>query len=326
MLAINHSDWQPNHIPVMSNQVVEALNVKTHGNYIDGTVGLGGHTRAILESTDNKCTVLGIDKDPQVLKIAKKRLSEFGNSVILAQGNYADLEDICNKYNFIQPDGLLLDLGISSFQLEQNDRGFSFLRDEHLDMRMNQSDSISAYEIINQTTEKELANIIWEYGVERQSRKIAKAIINHRPISTTGELAALVEKVKYRKKTSRQKIHPATLTFQAIRIAVNNELEQLKKVLQVVHNLLETKSGRLAIISFHSLEDRIVKNYIRNNSSQKPRNRWELEHTTPPLWLQISKKVIKPSEKEININPRSRSARLRVAEALSIMENIDDKN
>ena len=323
MLATNQSDWQPNHVPVMSDQVIEALHIKPRGNYIDGTVGLGGHTRAILEATDNKCTVLGIDKDPQVLKIAKKRLSQFGNSGILAQGNYANREDIGNKHNFMQPDGLVLDLGISSFQLEQNGRGFSFLRDEYLDMRMNQTDSISAYEIINQTPEKELANIIWKYGEERQSRKIAKAIISHRPISTTGELATLVEKVTHRRRPSRQKIHPATLTFQAIRIAVNDELEQLKKTLNIVHHLLEPKSGRLAIISFHSLEDRIVKNHIRDNSSQKPRNRWELEERTSPLWLQISKKVIKPSANEIHNNPRARSARLRVAEALPIMEEIE---
>jgi len=323
MLAINQSDWQPNHLPVMSNQVIEALHVKPRGNYIDGTVGLGGHTKAILEATNNKCTVLGIDKDPQVLEIAKKRLHQFGDSVTLVQGNYADLESICSQHNFMQPDGLLLDLGVSSFQLEKNNRGFSFLRDEYLDMRMNQSDSISAYEIINQTPEKELANIIWKYGEERQSRKIAKAIINHRPICTTGELATLIEKVIHYKKFSRRKIHPATLTFQAIRIAVNDELEHLKKMLNVVHHLLEPKNGRLAIISFHSLEDRIVKNHIRNNSSQKPRNRWDLEASDPPLWLQISKKVIRPSEKEININPRSRSARLRVAEALPFMENLE---
>ncbi|MBG92829.1 MAG: 16S rRNA (cytosine(1402)-N(4))-methyltransferase [Chloroflexi bacterium] len=324
MLATNQSqlDWQPNHTPVMSNQVLEALSVKPCGNYIDGTIGLGGHTKAILEATNNKCTVLGIDRDPQVLEIAKKRLRQFGDSVILAQGNYTDIQSICNEHNFLQPDGLLLDLGISSFQLEKDGRGFSFLRDEYLDMRMNQSDSISAYEIINQTPEKELADIIWKYGEERQSRKIAKAIINHRPISTTRELATLVENTTHYKKSSKQKIHPATLTFQAIRIAVNDELEQLKKVLNLVHSLLEARSGKLAVISFHSLEDRIVKNHIRDNSSLKPRERWSLEEDTHPLWLQINKKVIRPSPQEISINPRSRSARLRVAQAIAIEEDM----
>lgn len=313
-----HSPSGPRHEPVMVNEAVEGLAVRPGGHYVDATVGLGGHARAILEASQPGGRLLGIDRDPQALAIAAERLSAFGDAVVLVRGSYADVEAICAEHGFAPVDGMLLDLGVSSLQLEQAGRGFSFRRDEALDMRMDPDQPLTAAALVNETDEEELAGIIWEYGEERRSRRIARAILERRPIRTTGELAGVIEQAVGRGRGRTNNIHPATLTFQALRIAVNQELTHLDAVLASAHGLLEATGGRLVVISFHSLEDRRVKEYIRDHSAARPRERWAPDVEPPPSWRRVTRRVRKPSEAEVARNPRSRSARLRVAEAIPL--------
>ena len=308
------------HVPVMVDEVLEGLAVRPGGHYVDGTVGLGGHALAILEAAQPGGRLLGIDRDPHALEGAAERLEEFGDAVVLVRGSYADVEAICEAHGFETADGLLLDLGVSSLQLGQAGRGFSFRRDEPLDMRMDPDQSLTAEQIVNETDEEELADIIYRYGEERRSRRIAKAIIANRPIETTGALAGVVEQAVGRGRGRPNTIHPATLTFQALRIAVNQELKHLEAVLASAHGLLETTGGRLVVISFHSLEDRPVKEYIRDHSDARPRDRWAPDANPPPHWRRVTRRVRKASNEEIARNPRSRSARLRVAEAIPVAE------
>ena len=313
----------PHHVPVMVDEVIEGLAVRPGGAYVDGTVGLGGHAIAILEAAQPDGRLLGIDRDPDALAVAAERLAAYGDAVVLAHGNYEDVESICAEHGFEAVDGLLLDLGVSSLQLEQPGRGFSFQRDEPLDMRMDPAQRLTAADLINEEDEEVLADIIWRYGEERRSRRIARAIVANRPIETTGALAGVIEQAVGRGRGRSNNIHPATLTFQALRIAVNQELSHLDAVLASAHGLLEATGGRLVVISFHSLEDRRVKEYIRDHSADRPRDpdaRWAPDPGPPPSWRRVTRRVRKASDDEIARNPRSRSARLRVAEAIPTAE------
>jgi len=304
----------PCHIPVLSKEVLKGIQAKAGGAYIDCTVGLGGHAKAILQNIMPGGRLLGIDMDPEALKIAENRLKDYGSAVTLVRDNFTNLEAICSKYEFQPVDGILFDLGVSSWQLDSAQRGFSFQSEAPLDMRFNPGQGTSAAEIINSYSEQELIRIMKEYGEESRSRQIASLIVKNRPIYTTSELASLVkEALRYR----YSKINPATKTFMAFRIAVNKELENLKATLEQVTKILRSK-GRLVVISYHSLEDRIVKQFMKRESS---------DCICPPEALicrcghkaslrLIAKKVIKPGLPEIENNPRSRSGKMRVAEYL----------
>ncbi len=300
-----------NHIPVLLNETIEALAVQPGGRYIDGTVGGGGHAAAILEHSSPGGQLLGIDADPEAVKVAQKRLEAYGSSVLIVNDNFANLENICIKYDFLPVHGILFDLGLSSRQLNGSGRGFSFQHDAPLDMRFSPSQRVTAADIVNTSSEAELAHIIKTYGEEGYSHRIARRIVRERPIKTTLELAKIIEQAV----VSRGRIHPATKTFQALRIAVNHELENLEAVLKQAINLLGFE-GRLVVISYHSLEDRLVKHFMQRESKDcicPPGTPSCICQHTARLRL-VSKKVITPSLEEVSLNPRSRSARLRVAE------------
>jgi 16S rRNA (cytosine1402-N4)-methyltransferase len=280
------------HIPVLSREVVEGLVAASSGHYLDTTVGGGGHSRLILETSPD-ITLTAVDQDEEALAAAQKELAEFGNRVTFVHTNFS-------SYNFPRNtfDGILADLGVSSHHLDRPERGFSFRHQASLDMRMNRQQSLTASEIINYWDEKELADIFFKYGEERLSRRIARNIVQHRPFQTTTELAQAISSSvpgKYR----HGRIHPATRVFQGLRIAVNDELSALETLLQKVPNSLKI-GGRVAIISFHSLEDRLVKHTLRESSLLKV----------------MTKKPITAQEEEIFQNPRSRSAKLRIAERI----------
>ncbi len=312
------------HIPVLLQETLTALNVRAGGRYVDGTVGLGGHAAAILEAAQPDGRLLGIDRDPEALAIAAQRLARFGDAVVLARGAFADIEATCRAHGFVPVDGVLLDLGVSSIQLDRPGRGFSFQRDEPLDMRMDPDGPVTAADIVNEYDEQQLAALIYEYGEEHRSRRIARAIVERRPLHTTGELARIVEAAVGRgrrgaRPSARRPIHPATLTFQALRIAVNDELGQLSAALEAAHGLLAVPGGRLVVISFHSLEDRAVKEYFRLHARDcicPPRQPvCTCDHRA--TLREVSRRVQMASEEEIAANPRSRSARLRVAESIA---------
>ncbi len=296
------------HIPVLVNETIEALQVQPGRKYIDCTVGEGGHAAAILEKG---AQLLGIDIDPQAIEIARARLLPYGGNAILINENFANLERICSDSAFYPVHGVLFDLGLSSFQLANTSRGFSFQNDSPLNMRFSPSQELSAATIVNTFSEEELATIIEKYGEEHRSRQIARSIVANRPINTTLRLAAVVQSsVGF-----RGKIHPATKTFQALRIAVNQELRRLETALKQVANIL-CLGGRLVVISFHSLEDRLVKHYMRQESKDcicPPQTPVCICGHKATLKL-ITKKVITPSSEEVLANPRSRSARMRVVE------------
>ena len=314
------------HTPVLYQEVLAGLRIKPGGHYIDATVGGGGHARGILMASAPDGELLGIDADPTAVALAREQLAEFGKRVILVQGNFAGLEGIALRHGLCSVDGILLDLGFSSLQLEAAGRGFSFQLDGPLDMRFDPSTPLrqasgqgsghrpsqttTAADLVNTLSVKELAGILSQYGEEPQARRIARAIVAERPINTTGELAALVERTVGR----RRRIHPATRTFQALRIAVNDEFECLAEALPQTLRLL-APGGRLVITSFHSLEDRLIKEFFRNQAR---------DCLCPPeapictcghraaLGI-VTKKPIRPSAEEVTANPRSRSAKLRIA-------------
>ena len=303
----------PFHIPVLRDEVVEVLNVQPKRNYLDATVGLGGHALAILKNSPGG-KLLGIDADPEAIKVARVNLINYRDAAILVNDNFTNLSTVCGKHNFSPVHGILFDLGISSLQLDTTDRGFSFQREAPLDMRFNPQQKLTAADIVNNLPEIELARLIQKYGEERYSRRIARRIVNNRPVNTTSELAEIVEQAYG---GQRGKIHPATKTFLALRLVVNRELENLSVALQQARDLL-TLGGRLAVISYHSLEDRIVKNFMKQEAKAclcPPETPVCQCHHSPTLKL-ITKKVIIPSLAEIALNPRSRSARLRVAERI----------
>ncbi len=306
----------PAHEPVMLSQAIEGLAVRPGGRYVDATIGPGGHARAILEAAGPGGRLLGIDADPHALTAAAERLRDFGDAVVLAQGNFRDIEALCEERRFLPVDGVLFDLGVSSLQLDTPGRGFSFQRDEPLDMRMDPTGEVSAGEIVNGYEESELAKLIWEFGEERRSRAIARAVVARRPIRTTGELVSAIEQVVGRGR--RRQIHPATLTFQALRIAVNQEIESLVVALPAARDLLGGAGSRMVVIAFHSLEDRAVKQYFRREASDcicPPRTPACTCGHSATLRL-VTKRVRRPSAAEVERNPRARSTRMRVAESI----------
>ena len=305
----------PVHVPALLDEVIAGLQPRRGGYFVDCTVGLGGHAAAILEKISPSGRLLGIDADPQAIKISQDKLSAYGEAVTLVNDNFVNLEAICERYHFHPVDGILFDLGVSSLQLDTAERGFSFHLDAPLNMRFDPGQGLTASDIVNSFSEQELAKLIERYGEERHSRRIARHIVQNRPIATTVELARLVEQVLGGK---RAKIHPATRTFMALRIAVNSELQNLELALKQTLNLLRP-GGRLTVISYHSLEDRIVKQFMRCAASGClcPPGTVICRCGHVPTLKLISRKVIKPTSLEIESNPRSRSAKLRIAERLN---------
>jgi 16S rRNA (cytosine1402-N4)-methyltransferase len=305
----------PVHVPVLLDEVIAALQPRRGDYFVDCTVGLGGHAAAILEEISPSGRLLGVDADPEAIKASRDRLSAHGKAVTLVNDNFVNLEAICRRYHFHPVDGILLDLGVSSLQLDTAERGFSFHLDAPLDMRFDPGQGLTASDIVNRFSEQELAKLIERYGEERHSRRIARHIVQNRPVATTVELARLVEQVSGGK---RARIHPATRTFMALRIAVNSELQNLELALKQTPTLLRP-GGRLTVISYHSLEDRIVKQFMRYAASSClcPPGTIVCRCGHVPTLKLISRKVIKPTSLEIESNPRSRSAKLRIAERLN---------
>jgi 16S rRNA (cytosine1402-N4)-methyltransferase len=305
----------PVHVPVLLDEVVAGLQPQRGGYFVDCTVGLGGHAAAILEKTSPSGRLLGIDADLEAIKLSQDKLGEYGEAVTLVNDNFVNLEAICKRYHFHPVDGILFDLGVSSLQLDTAERGFSFHLDAPLNMRFDAGQGSTASDIVNSFSEQELAKLIEKYGEERHSRRIARYIVQNRPIATTVELARLIEQASRGK---RARIHPATRTFMALRIAVNSELQNLELALKQTINLLRP-GGRLTVISYHSLEDRIAKQFMRDAASSClcPPGTVMCRCGHKPTLKLISRKVIKPTSLETESNPRSRSAKLRVAERLN---------
>ena len=300
------------HLPVMLEEVTRGLKVEPGGRYVDCTVGAGGHSEAILEASSPGGQLLGFEADPYAVSIAGERLAAFGSSALIINRNFVYLEEECLKREFFPLNGVLFDLGLSSMQLGKEGRGFSFQYDSPLDMRFSPEQELSVEEIVNTYKEADIASIIYRYGEEPASRRIAAAIVNSRPLHTTSQLADVVSRAVGGKKG---RIHPATRTFQAFRIAVNRELENLESALRQALNLLGY-GGRLAVISYHSLEDRIVKRFFREESRDciclPGAPVCTCSHRASIK--EVNRKVITPSPEEVRQNPRSRSARLRIAE------------
>jgi len=310
------------HVPVLLKEAIDFLAVRRGGTYIDATVGLGGHSLEIAKRLGAPGRLIGFDKDPAALQIARERLDvaweELGagrTSYVASKSDWPKIELIHGSFGDLAHDarrgthdvaahdgidGILADLGVSSLQFSDPTRGFSFQAEGPLDMRMNPMSEPTAEQVVNQFDERELANLIYEFGEERRSRRIARAIVRSRPIRTTAQLAAVVSAAARPMNQAERKIHPATRTFQALRIFVNRELDDLRKLLEAAPQLLKP-GGRLVVISFHSLEDRILKDAMREGARQG-------------LYRLLTKKPVTPSQAEINRNPRARSAKLRAAE------------
>lgn len=303
------------HVPVLAKESTKVLMTASKGLYLDTTAGFGGHMQLILESLGNRGHLIAADRDQDSIAYLKSEFSDPRLTIIKTnfKGLRQEIDQLDHSFAF---DGIIADLGVSSHQLDSKDRGFSFKKDADLDMRMDQSTGISAKDWINTAAEDEISDVIWKYGEESYSRKIAKAIIEQRsirPISSTLEFADLIYQLKkYSKK--KEKKHPATKTFQAIRIHINDELEELRSLLDFSLEYLKP-GGRIVIISFHSLEDRIVKRFFRDNSRIDP-NLSKLPNLEDTSRLKVILKKIKPSDEEIKVNPRARSAILRAAEKI----------
>jgi len=307
------------HQPVLYHEIIHALQPRSAGLYVDGTVGAGGHARGILEASSPDGKLLGLDLDPQALTLAQENLAPFGERVILKRASYVTLAGQLSALGWAAVHGILLDLGLSSMQLDTPERGFSFRVDAPLDMRFDPGAPTCAADLVNNLPEAQLADLIYRYGEERRSRQVARAIVAARPIATTGKLAEVVAKAVLPPggRSGRAGLHPATRTFQALRIAVNGELEAIEQVLPQAITAL-APGGRLAVISFHSLEDRLVKQFFRRESQDclcPPRQPVCTCGHRASL-AEITRKPVKPSETEALSNPRARSARLRVAEKI----------
>lgn len=303
------------HQPVLYHEIIHALEPRSSSKYVDGTVGAGGHATGILNASSPRGRLLGMDVDPHALEVARENLAQFGPRVILIQASYTTLREQLDKLGWDSVDGILLDLGLSSMQLDTAERGFSFKADAPLDMRFDPKKPVTAADLVNTLPEQELADLLYRYGEERRSRQVARAIVKARPLHTTLELARVVAGVV---RGGKRAIHPATRTFQALRIAVNQELDALEIVLPQAIASLDT-GGRLAVIAFHSLEDRIVKQFFRREGRdcicppQQPI--CTCEHRASIK--EITRRPIMPQESEIQMNPRARSARLRIAEKVA---------
>jgi 16S rRNA (cytosine1402-N4)-methyltransferase len=285
------------HTPVLVDEILRWLQIRADGIYVDATTGTGGHAVEIAKQLGAGGRLVGIDRDAQALEIARERLKPYGERVTLVQGNFSGIGEIAARLKIPSVDGIVADLGVSSLQLDTMDRGFSFRGAGPLDMRMDRGAGETAAEIVNHWPERDLANLLYQLGEERDSRRIARSIVRQRPIRDTEHLATVVAGAQ---KRGRQRLHPATKTFLALRLAVNRELEELEQFLDQAPATLSS-GGRLAILSYHSLEDRRVKHTFRRLAQEGILN-------------VLTKKVIEPTEAEVAANPRARSARLRVAE------------
>lgn len=300
------------HLPVLYQEIIHALQPRRGGRYVDCTLGAGGHARGILEACTPDGLLLGLDLDPQALALARETLAPFEGRVRLVQASHTTLREQLAAAGWDAVDGTLLDLGASSMQFDSAERGFSFLQDGPLDMRFDLKSLQTAADLVNNLAEKDLAALIFENGEEKRSRRIARAIVANRPFHTTRELSEVIEKAAPRR---GERLHPATRTFQALRIAVNDELAALEKTLPQAVEGLRSK-GRCAVISFHSLEDRIVKNFFKEQSQEKINPLYERIHEQErkAVVYLVNRKPITPSEQEMRENPRARSAKLRVIE------------
>jgi 16S rRNA (cytosine1402-N4)-methyltransferase len=304
--GVGHGGREVGHVPVLLKEAIEFLNIKRGGTYLDATVGLGGHSFEIAKRLGAPGHLIGVDRDPAALEIAERVVGH--RSLVGGQEQdwpkvelvHASFADFAYGQRPKTIDGLIADVGVSSLQLDDASRGFSFQADGPLDMRMNTQSGMTAEQVVNEVDEVTLANLIYEFGEERRSRRIARAIVRSRPISTTAQLAAVISAAARPMNQAERKIHPATRTFQALRIYVNHELNELRALLEAAPQMLKP-GGRLVIISFHSLEDRIVKDALRGGA--------KLGHYKP-----LTKKPVTATHDEIDRNPRSRSAKLRAAE------------
>lgn len=304
------------HRPVLYQDIITALHPKSPGRYVDATVGAGGHAWGVLEASSPDGLLLGLDLDPQALVAAHQRLSRFQGRFTLVEASYTTLLEQIARQNWENVNGIVADLGVSSMQIDTPQRGFSFLKEGPLDMRFSPDQPLSAANLVNNLPEEALADLLWRYGEERQSRKIARAISRARPLTSTLQLAEVISKAVGGK---HSRIHPATRSFQALRIAVNQELQAIEAVLpQAVAAL--APEGRLAVISFHSLEDRIVKQFYRRESQDCicPPEQPVCTCGHKATIKEITRRPITATEEEIQYNPRARSARLRVAEKLNL--------
>ncbi|WP_262690992.1 16S rRNA (cytosine(1402)-N(4))-methyltransferase RsmH [Kordiimonas aestuarii] len=318
MIAAPNHEEAGIHIPVLLDEVVSALAPKAGEVYVDGTFGAGGYTRAVLEAAD--CHVIAIDRDPDAIRRAEPLKRDFGDRFTILEGCFGDMAALLSHAGHDAVDGVMLDIGVSSFQIDEAERGFSFQSDGPLDMRMARSGE-SAADVVNTYGEEALANIIYEYGEERKSRRIAAAVVKDRtdkPFERTKDLAGLIERILGRPpmKKGQRAVHPATRTFQALRIHVNDELGELKRGLMGAEAILKPE-GRLVVVSFHSLEDRIVKNFMVERSGRAAGSSRHLPGPVDvgpkPSFLLKTKGAVKPGEEEMGRNPRSRSSRLRTA-------------
>jgi 16S rRNA (cytosine1402-N4)-methyltransferase len=303
------------HIPVMLTEVLDALNLVDGGHYVDGTFGGGGYSRAILEACD--CRVLGIDRDPDAIARGEALVAAYPGRLTLMHGAFSDMDSLLAASGETSTNGVVLDLGVSSFQFDEPDRGFSFRADGPLDMRM-AAEGMSAADFLNTAEESDIADVLVRYGEERQARRIARAIVKARPLSRTLELADLVADV-LGPAAKRLPIHPATRTFQALRIHVNDELGELTRALEAATAILAPE-GRLVVVSFHSLEDRIVKRFLTDRGKEAPQASRHVPQTVnakKPQYRLVSSKPLTPGEAESHANPRARSAKLRAAERLA---------
>jgi 16S rRNA (cytosine1402-N4)-methyltransferase len=299
------TEQQNRHVPVLFQEAIDFLKVRSNGTYVDCTLGLGGHAEGVVRRLGPEGRLIGFDRDPEALELARTRLErvtgEMGSQAPAITLIGEAFSSIGSQVKPGTVDGLLADFGVSSMQFDQAHRGFSFQADAELDMRMDTRSGPTAAQVVNEASERELADLVYEYGEERRSRRIARAIVRGRPINTTGQLARIVRSAVPTMKQER--IHPATRTFQALRIYVNRELEEIEALLKAAPGLLKP-GGRLVLISFHSLEDRLVKDALREGA---PNGVWEI----------LTRKPVTASEEEIERNPRARSAKLRAAERLS---------
>jgi 16S rRNA (cytosine1402-N4)-methyltransferase len=307
------------HQPVMVDEAATYLITAPDGIYVDGTAGTGGHSLEICKRIAPEGRLICLDVDRTSLRLAEEQLASFGDSARIVKGSYVDLDRVLQQAGIGKVHGILLDLGLSSYQLEHSGRGFSFLKDEPLDMRMDQDHGISAGELINTISMERLQELLWHYAEERWAKRIARAIIEQRrkgPVATSRELARIVETTIPLKHHPR-KIHPATKTFQALRIAVNEELQNLADFLSKAPSMLRS-GGMLVVISYHSLEDRLVKQAFREHKhvNGHPRKLPGLPGAEPSLIRALTKKGLRPSQAEVVANPRSRSAIMRVAERI----------
>ena len=307
------------HVPVLLEETVARLVTEPGGWYVDGTAGAGGHAAAILAAAGLDARLLALDRDADALELARAALAPFGDRVVLERADFAGLAAVAARHGVREVRGVLLDLGVSSMQLDRPERGFSFLRDGPLDMRMDARQELTAAGLLRQLAPAALAEVLWRYGEEPMARRIAKAVAaalaRGEPLDTTAQLAALVAQAKGGR---RGRVHPATQTFQALRIAVNGELAALEQALPAALELL-APGGRLAVISFHSLEDRMVKQFMaahegRMESLAKGGARWS---GRLPRARRVTRKAVGPADEEIARNPRARSAKLRVLERMA---------